>query len=123
MSSLSACSSRTDGLPQAAIAPEGDGFVTVMYGPSGVGKTAMLRALGESVYSIWCELPTMQGARVGPAGSAQQLRLLCIEMPELGRAEQSVSLYLFSKMIVLAQLFATGHVSSPKEWLHAQLWL
>ena len=86
-----------------------------MYGPSGVGKTAMLRALGEAVFSIWCELPTMHGARVGLAESAQYLLRLCQEQQKLVQVQQHVYLYLFSKMAVLAQLHAAGSPLSPKE--------
>lgn len=98
--------------------PDGNA-VFVFVGPSGVGKTTLLRALAEDCWSFYLEMP-------GPDHRVKLGSRSCCTLFEhnvlcLTEAKHCVSCYLLAKHLVLLFLFADGVVKTAADWLRAQL--
>lgn len=97
-------------------------FITVLYGPSGVGKTALLRAVAEQIWSIHIELPGPDWhTKDGGSKSAAVFFRLLQETTTLTDANHVVASMFLAKCLTLLLLHATERVKSPHDWLNAQL--
>jgi len=90
-------------------------------GPSGVGKTAFMRALGERHFSMWLEIPHpyLSGSRAD--GEASMKLGTYLLSSDFKHAVHLMFCFLLAKFIVFARLYADDPSVTPHAWLYAQL--
>lgn len=108
--------------------------VNVFYGPSGVGKTTMLRAVAEGQWALYTELPeqsTNSTKLRARSSSAFLQRLLqrkgapseegSLEPPSQEDATEIIYALMLAKLLVLLVLHTAKRVTEPADWMQAQL--
>ena len=97
--------------------------VNVLLGPSGVGKTTMLRAVAEGQWAVYTELPDWRsGSTKLLADSSSEFKQR-LSRPNTSReaAQSLVCALLLAKLLVLLMLHTAGRVTEPAQWMQAQL--
>ena len=97
--------------------------VNVLLGPSGVGKTTMLRAVAEGQWAVYTELPDWRsGSTKLLADSSSEFKQR-LSQSAISReaAHTLVCALLLAKLLVLLMLHTAGRVTEPAQWMQAQL--
>lgn len=97
--------------------------VNVLLGPSGVGKTTMLRAVAEGQWAVYTELPDWRsGSTKLLSDSSSEFKQRLSQSAISREAAQSlVCALLLAKLLVLLMLHTAGRVTEPAHWMQAQL--